>query len=407
MTATVTQADVLDVAPQRTRSLQSVCLTFPVGQRDEPPGLEGLAHLVEHLFHCRDEVGASAFFRSMQLRGVNANAYTGADYLQFWAALPPESVSDWACGVGERLLHPRWQADTVARELEVIRHEVESKVEKHPHRGFSFHHTRPALFADHANAHAGFLDNPHLRDLSTGELVEHYRDLLDPATAVLSTVGPMTDGEADAALRPLLDHLPEGPRAPRAPRRFQLAGPGPRVIVPLAGSPAACALTFPIVCPPEGSWSRTLAANQLLATLLAQRGDQSAVVTRAGMTATARVGINTDAAEDRSPSCLTVSVVGPRGSDLSWFPDAVRTALADPMSVCDPYRLSAARSYLLVGLARKVENGVARARVSAWLRLFAGTTPEGYARVVSTITGDEVDAAARRLLAHAGTEVSL
>lgn len=397
----------LHVTQQRSRSLQSVCLTFPMGQRDELPGAEGVAHLVEHLFHCRGEVGASGLFESMQLRGINANAYTGADYLQFWAAIPPENLSEWAAEVAMRLLEPTWSGATIRRELAVIGHEVASKVENHPHRGFSFHHTRSALFSDHANRHAGFVNNKKLYDLDPEEIEAHFRRMLDPHSAILATVGPMSRDEAAHGLRAVTDHLVVGADEGHGPRAYQLGRSRRHVIKAAPQSPTGSALTFPVSCSRKQDWGHVLATHQLLATILAQMGDRSLVVGGDGLAVTARVGINTDAIEDRSPTCLTVSAVGPHGTQLDWFPDRVRTALTDREKMGELDRLEAARSYLLVGLARKVENGVSLARVTALTKLFASTTPERYAKCVEELTVDDITAAASRLSSHGGSEVTL
>lgn len=392
------------VERQRDRTLQTVCLTFGRGQRDEPAALSGLAHLVEHLFHCRRSAGSGRFFESLRDAGAICNAYTGADYVQFWVSVPPAGLSRWATIVRRQIIDPVHEPSTVARELDVIAQEVASKVTHHPQRGFSFHHNRPALFDDFANAHSGFLDNPALRDLAPGELDQWYRWYLDPAVAALATVGPLSVADATAALGPLIDaldgHVVE---ALDEPRPHQLSGPRVVRIERADDSPQARAVCFPIVR--TDRWLTDLAVHQVLAAILGQGGTRSLLGRQAPRhsTVSARVGINGNPNEDRSPTCLTVESTG----DTTWLPEALDRSLAELADGLEPAVVAVAARFVLTGALKRLDRPVWRTKEATWLRLFADASVDDYVAAVSSVDHDHVLAAAKALAHHSGREIML
>lgn len=377
---------------QRDRTLQTVCLTFARGQRDEPAELPGLAHFVEHLFHCRQKSGSGQFFAALREAGAICNAYTGADYVQFWVSLPPAELSTWARIMHRQLTDPLHEPGTVRRELDVIAHEVASKVTRHPHRGFSSHHNRAALFADHTNAHTGFLDNKALRDLTSDDRQRWFRHFLDPTVATVASIGPLPTDQATAELAPLLDTRTE----PLGPRPHQLAGRRTIRLDRAEDSPHAVAVCYPIAH--TGRWLTDLAVHQVMAAILAQGGSRS-LLGRQGPV-TGRVGIHGDPNEDRSPTCLTIEST----ADGEWLPDALPKALELLTDGVDP---TAAQRFVHTGALKRLDRPVTRARAMTWLSLFAHATVDEYLAAVSSVDSDQVALAAKTLAHHGGREIRL
>jgi predicted Zn-dependent peptidase len=390
------------VERQRDRTLQTVCLTFGRGQRDEPEALPGLAHLMEHVFHCRGTAGSGQFFASLRDAGAICNAYTGADYIQFWVSLPPAELNHWARIMRRQLTEPVHERSTVRRELDVIAQEVTSKVLRHPQRGFSFQHNRPALFGDFANAHSGFVDSPALRELTAEELSRWFQFFLDPAVAAVAAVGPLPADEATAQLAPLLDAL-DGTADLGVPRPHRLAGPGVLRIERGTDSPHARALCFPVVR--TGRWLIDLAVHQVVAAVLAQGGERSLVGRNKppGAAVTARVGINGDPNEDRSPTCLTIETVGP----TEWLRGTLFEAFGELVAGLAPAMVAAAARFVYTGALKRFDRPVPRTRSATWLRLFASASVEEYLAEVCSVGTEQVAAAATALADHGGREVAL
>ncbi|WP_410643337.1 insulinase family protein [Amycolatopsis sp. lyj-346] len=388
------------VERQPGRALQTVCLTFGRGQRDEP--LPGLAHLVEHVFHCRGEAGSGRFFSSLRTAGAICNAYTGADYVQFWVSVPPAGLGRWARIARRQLADPVHAPAAVRRELDVIAQEVAIKVLRHPQRGFSVQYNRAALFDDEANAHCGFVDNPALRDLTPGDLDGAFRFFLDPAVAQVASVGPLEPAEVGERLSPLLDVL-DGSAVPDAPRPHELSGPRVVRIERAEDSPHARAVCFPVVR--TGRWLTDLAVAQVVAALLGQGGGRSLAGRRApaGTSVTARAGISGDPNEDRSPTCLTVEATG----ETEWLPDALAQALGVLAGGLDPAVVADAARWVRTGALKRFDRPVPRTRAATWLRMFAGASVGHYLDALSEVDSEGVAKAAVELAAHGGREIVL
>src|SRR5262249_53349360 len=72
----------------------SVVVRYNVGARDEPGGLEGMAHLVEHLMFAGSKHIASGEIlrRLMRAGATNLNGVTSDDSTVFFETLPPEQI---------------------------------------------------------------------------------------------------------------------------------------------------------------------------------------------------------------------------------------------------------------------------------------------------------------------------
>lgn len=82
------------LAPDPTLDDVSVIVRYDVGSSDDPPGKEGLAHLVEHLmFGGSRHVPRGEFWRRMEeAGGGNVNGKTTADNTQYIETVPPEQL---------------------------------------------------------------------------------------------------------------------------------------------------------------------------------------------------------------------------------------------------------------------------------------------------------------------------
>jgi len=84
----------LVVAPDPAGTDASVLVRYDTGSRDEPGGLEGLAHLVEHvMFLGSSHVEPGAFARLLEQAGAtNLNGTTDMDSTTYFETVPPERL---------------------------------------------------------------------------------------------------------------------------------------------------------------------------------------------------------------------------------------------------------------------------------------------------------------------------
>lgn len=99
-----------------------VSASYRAGSVDDPPGKEGLAHLVEHLtYRARPAGGASTWNRILSA-GVEFNGSTSQDSTDYYAIGQPEQLEQLLRIEVDRLREPLAEVDeaTFAREREVV-----------------------------------------------------------------------------------------------------------------------------------------------------------------------------------------------------------------------------------------------------------------------------------------------
>jgi zinc protease len=104
-----------------------VAVAYRVGQRDDPPGYRGLAHMVEHLmFQGSTNVGDDGHFLALEQHGVtDQGGFTGLDRTIYFEELPRRAwpVALWLESDRMAYMLRRANAASLAMHREVIRNE--------------------------------------------------------------------------------------------------------------------------------------------------------------------------------------------------------------------------------------------------------------------------------------------
>lgn len=115
------------VCPDPSSADVTVLMHYDVGSRDEPGGLFGLAHLVEHLMFTGSlHVGANEHFRLLQRAGAtNINGETSYDVTEYHETVPPDALALALWLESDRLgyLLARVDDDAVRRERATVQNE--------------------------------------------------------------------------------------------------------------------------------------------------------------------------------------------------------------------------------------------------------------------------------------------
>jgi predicted Zn-dependent peptidase len=109
----------------------SVIVRYGVGSADDPDGLEGLAHLVEHLeFDGSTHVAAGGFARLLMAAGAtNLNGQTTRDETHYMETVPPEALDLALWLEGERMafVSEHLREEAVAHERSIVSQEYRDK----------------------------------------------------------------------------------------------------------------------------------------------------------------------------------------------------------------------------------------------------------------------------------------
>ena len=96
-------------------------LYYPVGSFDEPPGLTGLAHFIEHmLWKGTERFPKGQIDRMVLLAGGQSNAETSEDSTHYWFAFPRERRELALAIEADRMRGGRFDSGEVEAERRVI-----------------------------------------------------------------------------------------------------------------------------------------------------------------------------------------------------------------------------------------------------------------------------------------------
>lgn len=261
------------VHSNRTVPAATFMVTYLVGSRDEPTGLTGATHFLEHLMfkgterHNR-ELGTSVF-QVLQRVGGQVNASTWVDRTNYYAMLPSRELDRAAAIEADRMRGARLSEADVESERSVILNELD-RGENEPMR--RLHQlVWSTAFSMHPYRHPTIGWRSDVERVTADGLRRFYDTYYWPDNAVVSVIGDI--GVSDAL--DLVDrHFAGIPRAPRplpADRPVEPEQAGPRrVTLRMAGEPGVVVVAWKS---PAGL-ERTTDALALLAMLLS-RGKSS------------------------------------------------------------------------------------------------------------------------------------
>jgi zinc protease len=224
-------------------NMVGVTTVVGVGSRADPPGREGLAHVVEHLAFREHGEDQPAIDVRLGAVGALHNAFTSFDETVYHELAPAGSLQSLLQLEGERLLAPLdgVDDDTFFVEREVVRNELRERNEADS-RGLGLHGVDRVVFPG-SHPYARPIGGTHesLSALTLADArafaTDHYR----PADMTMVVIGDVDLTHAEDLLRRTLPAALYGDPAHAQP----LAAPGtrlPSTTTPPAPPPAPAAL---------------------------------------------------------------------------------------------------------------------------------------------------------------------
>lgn len=233
--------------PDRTVPAATFMVTYLVGSRDEPTGLTGATHFLEHLmFKGTERFGkhrGTSVFQVLQRLGAQVNATTWLDRTNYYALLPAEHLERAVEIEADRMrglvLHP----DAVESERTVILNELD-RGENEPVRRLH-HAVWSQAFTVHPYRHPTIGWRSDVEAVTADDLRGFYDEYYWPDNAVVSMVGDFDPGPALELLHRHFGAIPAAPVPVRGRRVVEPPQPGPRrVTVRMQGEPGAVILAW-------------------------------------------------------------------------------------------------------------------------------------------------------------------
>jgi len=189
---------------------------YRAGSADEPPGMSGIAHFLEHLmFKGTDTLAPGEFSATVARNGGSDNAFTSYDQTAYFQRVAADRL-DLVMGMeADRMANLRLDEAAVATERDVILEERNQRVENNP----------SAIFREQMSA-AQYLNHPYgvpiigwrheMETLDRAAALDFYKQHYAPNNAVLIVAG---DADPDAVRALAEKHYGPIPANPDLPPR--------------------------------------------------------------------------------------------------------------------------------------------------------------------------------------------
>jgi len=122
---------------------------YGVGAVDEPEGVSGIAHMLEHMmFKGTEKIGPGEFNKRVAAVGGRDNAFTSSDYTAYYQQVPPSHLEEMMMLEADRMANLKITEELFLPEREVVSEERRLRTEDNPH-ALLFEQLRAAAFQAH------------------------------------------------------------------------------------------------------------------------------------------------------------------------------------------------------------------------------------------------------------------
>ncbi|MEE2944061.1 MAG: pitrilysin family protein [Pseudomonadota bacterium] len=184
---------------------------YKAGSADEPPGVSGIAHFLEHLmFKGTDTLEPGEFSKVVAENGGRDNAFTSYDYTAYHQRVAADRLELMMQMESDRMVNLRLTDGEVLTERDVIIEERNQRVENSA--GALFREQRMA--AQYINHHYGIpiIGWRHeMEELNKQDALDFYEDFYAPNNAILVVAGDVEPDEVKALAEKYYGIIPANP----------------------------------------------------------------------------------------------------------------------------------------------------------------------------------------------------
>lgn len=209
--------DVVVVEDHRAPVVQHM-VWYRVGSADEPPGVSGIAHFLEHLmFKGTEALAPGEFSATVAANGGDDNAFTSYDFTAYFQRVAADRLELMMQMESDRMRNLRLSEDDVATERGVILEERNQRTENNPR----------ALFGEQMNA-AQYLNHRYgipiigwmheMEELDIEDALSFYQSHYAPNNAILVVTGDVEPEEVRTLADQYYGVIPANPDLPERMR---------------------------------------------------------------------------------------------------------------------------------------------------------------------------------------------
>ncbi|HYD16248.1 MAG TPA: pitrilysin family protein [Hyphomicrobium sp.] len=199
------------VIPDHRAPVVTHMIWYKVGAADEPKGVSGIAHFLEHLmFKSTDKIPLGEFSKIVARLGGNDNAFTGHDVTSYFQRISKERLGTVMEMEADRMVNLRLTEKEVLTERDVILEERRSRIENNP-AAIMDEQMNAALYYSHPYGIPVIGWEHEMAKLSPQDAMTFYKHFYAPNNAVLVVAGDVTADEVKALAEKTYGQIPANP----------------------------------------------------------------------------------------------------------------------------------------------------------------------------------------------------
>lgn len=168
--------------------IAAVNLIYDVGSKDEDPEKTGWAHLLEHMMF-EGSQNVSDFDRALENVGGSNNAFTTADYTDYYITLPKNNIETALWLESDRMLNLAFKKSKFKTQKNVVIEEFKQTTLNEPY-GDDYALLSELAYTTHPYKWTTIgKEISHIKKANVEELLDFYNKFYTPANAILSIGG--------------------------------------------------------------------------------------------------------------------------------------------------------------------------------------------------------------------------
>ncbi len=204
-----------------------VMVWYKVGSMDEPAGMTGISHMLEHMLFKNTKHLAPGDFSALVSRfGGRSNAFTFTDYTGYFQTYESSRLPMALELEAERMANLRIDEEEFAREVQVVLEERSQRTDDNPNR-LAWERFSAVAYPGTGYAHPIIGWRNEIEQYSADQILNWYHRWYTPANATLVVVGNVDPEQVYQLAERFFGDL-HAPAVPRRPRPVTLPDPGER-----------------------------------------------------------------------------------------------------------------------------------------------------------------------------------
>ncbi|MDJ0514300.1 MAG: pitrilysin family protein [Methyloceanibacter sp.] len=196
------------VIPDHRAPVVTQMVWYKVGAADEPPGVSGIAHFLEHLmFKGTETIPAGQFSKMIARKGGDDNAFTSQDVTAYFQRVAKDRLASVMEMEADRMANLRLSETDVVTERDVILEERRSRVDNDP-SSLLQEQMMAALYRNHPYGIPVIGWEHEMRELDREDALDFYDRFYAPENAILIVAGDVKPDDVLALAKKTFGKIP-------------------------------------------------------------------------------------------------------------------------------------------------------------------------------------------------------